>query len=214
MKDLVVKKDNKWFWPSSDENSWKYQNQFNKLADYVLPYVNEKNIMIQAGGNCGFLLSTFTNHFNYVYTFEPDPINFYCLNQNINTPNVIKLQCCLGNDNMPVKIQQLFRENKPNDTGGVHIIGKGFTPSIKIDDLNLPDCNLIQLDVEGYELEALLGGINTIKKYKPVLCVEFCEKWLNRYNTNSDKILELLKELNYINVKDYGVDKIFIYNEL
>ena len=73
---------------------------------------------------------------------------------------------------------------------------------------------MIQLDVEGYELNALLGAIETIKKYKPVLCIEFCEKWLNRYDATSDKILSLLDNLNYIHVKTYGVDKIFISNEL
>ena len=170
--------------------------------------------MIQAGGNCGFILNTFINHFDYIYTFEPDPINFYCLNQNITDKNVIKMQCCLGNDNKPVNVQQLIRPDRPNDTGGVHIAGDGYIPSIKIDDLNLTGCDLIQLDVEGYELNALLGAVKTIKKYKPVLCIEFCEKWLNRYNTTSENVLALLKEFNYIQVEEYGADKIFIYNEI
>jgi len=210
MKHLTTIKDNKWVWPLNDENSWKYQNEYNDLAEHLLPYVKHKNIMIQAGGNCGYLLNTFIDHFNTIYTFEPDPINFYCLNNNISSQNVIKLQCCLGDDGMPVSTQQLIRPNKPNDTGGVHVSGKGNTPSIIIDNLNLPGCDLIQLDIEGYEYKALLGAINTIKKYKPVLCIEFCEKWLNRYDDNSEKILSLLSDLNYTQVDEYGVDKIFI----
>lgn len=214
MKQYTTLKDDKWIWPISDENSWKYQKEYNGLVNHILPYVKNKNVMIQAGGNCGYLLNTFTPHFNYIYTFEPDPINFYCLNQNVTEQNVTKIQCCLGSDHTPVRIQQLVRPDKPHDTGGVHIAGEGYTPTIKIDDLNLPSCDLIQLDIEGYELEALLGGIKTIKKYTPVLCVEFCEKWLNRYNTTSDKVLEFLKEINYVQVDKYGVDKIFISNEL
>jgi hypothetical protein len=96
----------------------------------------------------------------------------------------------------------------------VHVSGNGLIPTIIIDDLNLPGCDLIQLDIEGYELNALLGAVKTIKKYKPVLCVEFCEKWLNRYDATSEKILGLLKDLNYIYVETYGVDKIFVSNEL
>jgi len=210
MKDLVTLKDNKWIWPISDENSWIGQNEFQDLAKWVLPHVKEKNIMIQAGGNCGFMLSNFVEHFNTVYTFEPDPINFYCLNQNVTSQNVIKMQCCLGNDTTPVATQHLIRPDRPNDIGGVHISGTGFTPSIVIDNLSLPGCDLIQLDVEGYELNALLGAEKTIKKYSPVLCIEFCEKWLNRYNTSSNKILGLLEEWGYIQVEEYGVDKIFI----
>jgi FkbM family methyltransferase len=166
--------------------------------------------MIQAGGNCGFMLSNFVDYFNTIYTFEPDPINFYCLNQNVTSQNVIKMQCCLGNDSTPVTTQHLVRPDRPNDIGGVHISGPGLTPVIVIDALNLPGCDLIQLDVEGYELNALLGAEKTIKKYNPVLCIEFCEKWLNRYNTSSDKVLGLLKEWGYIQVEEYGVDKIFI----
>ena len=214
MKDQVILKDEKWVWPASDENSWNGQNEFIDIADKIIPYVKNKNIMIQAGGNCGFLLSKFVEHFNTVYTFEPDPINFYCLNQNVTSPNVIKMQCCLGNSNNPVTTQQLVRPDRLHDIGGVHISGFGITPTIVIDNLNLPGCDLIQLDVEGYELNALLGAIETIKKYKPVLCIEFCEKWLNRYDATSDKILGLLKELNYIQVDEYGVDKIFVPNEL
>ena len=124
------------------------------------------------------------------------------------------MQCCLGNNNNPVTTHQLIRPDILHDTGGVHILGPGMTPIIIIDNLNLPGCDLIQLDVEGYELNALLGAIETIKKYKPVLCIEFCEKWLNRYDATSGKILELLKELNYIQIDEYGVDKIFVPNEL
>lgn len=210
MKNLVTLKDNKWTWPANDENSWKGQNEFQDLAKWVLPYVKDKNIMIQAGGNCGFMLSNFVDHFKTIYTFEPDPINFYCLNQNVTSQNVIKMQCCLGNESNPVTTQHLIRPDRPADIGGVHISGSGFTPSILIDSLNLPGCDLIQLDVEGYELNALLGAEKTIKKYNPVLCVEFCEKWLNRYETSADKVLGLLPEWGYIQVDEYGVDKIFI----
>jgi FkbM family methyltransferase len=210
MKQYTTLKENKWVWPISDENSWKHQTEYNDLANHLLPHVKTTNVMIQAGGNCGYLLNSFTSHFNVIYTFEPDPINFYCLNQNVDSPNVIKMQCCLGNTAETVQTQQLIRPDRPNDTGGVHVSGIGYVPTITIDSLNLPGCDLIQLDIEGYEYKALLGCANTIKKYNPVLCIEFCEKWLNRYNDDSKKILDLINELGYDLVSEYGVDKIFV----
>ena len=210
MKNLTVIKNEKWVWPAADEKSWEGQNEHLNLVDHILPYVKNKNIMIQAGGNCGLVLNTFTPHFNFIYTFEPDPINFYCLTQNISKDNVYKIQACLGKSNGTTQTQQLIRPDRPHDTGGVHIHGEGFVPLLSIDSLNLPECDLIQLDVEGYELNALLGAIETIKKYKPVLCVEFCEKWLNRYDATSEKILNLLDSLNYTHIETYGVDRIFI----
>lgn len=214
MKHLVTIKNDKWAWPIIDEASWEGQQKFTNIANEILPYVKNKNTMIQAGGNCGYLLSTFIEYFNTIYTFEPDPVNFYCLNQNVTSPNVIKLQACLSDNRNPVTVQQLVQPDRLHDIGGVHVNGHGVTPSIMIDDLNLTSCDLIQLDVEGYELNALNGAINTIKQYRPVLCVEFCEKWLNRYDTNSEMIFNFMNSLNYKLVKEFGVDKIFVYDEL
>jgi FkbM family methyltransferase len=214
MKHLTTIKDNKWIWPANDESSWPGQNEHKDLYKIVLPYVKQKGIMIQAGGNCGFILSTFVDHFDFVYTFEPDAVNFYCLSQNVTAPNVFKMQACLGETNGTTRVQQLIREDRPHDIGGVHVAGDGYLPLIAIDSLNLPGCDLLQLDVEGFELKALKGAINTITKYKPVLCVELCEKWLNRYENTSDDVYSLLQSLNYKLVDSEGVDKIFIYNEL
>ena len=157
-------------------------------------------------------MSQFINYFDTIYTFEPDPVNFYCLCNNVTAPNVYKLQACLGDTQETVKTQQLIRIDRAHDIGGVHVNGEGFTPTIIIDNLNLKSCDLIQLDIEGYELKALKGAVNTIKKYKPVLCIEFCEKWLNRYQTNSTEILNFLTELGYNQVDEYYVDKIFVAN--
>jgi FkbM family methyltransferase len=207
-KHTVIKND-KWVWPASDENSWILQNQYNDLANIIKPHLKNNKCMVQAGGNCGFLLNTFIPHFEVIYTFEPDPINFYCLVNNVSDPKVIKMQCCLGNEASLVNTTQLIRPDRPNDIGGVHINGSGYIPTILIDNLNLSECDLIQLDIEGYELNALIGATKTIQKYKPVLCIEFCEKWLNRYNADCEKLNNLIESFGYEEVANYGVDKIF-----
>lgn len=213
MKDLVVLKNDNWVWPKNDVTSWQGQNDSINLVDYVLPYVKDKNVMVQAGGNCGFILSQFVPYFKKIYTFEPDPVNFYCLNQNVTSTNVIKMQACVGNSKKTVQTDHLIREDRPIDIGGVHITGEGYTPTIRIDDLNLPACDLIQYDVEGYELEAILGTIETIKRFKPTVCLEFCEKWLNRYDTNSEDLLKLMKDLGYVEVSSIRVDRVFVHKD-
>ena len=80
MENKVTLKNNKWVWPIIDENSWEGQNNSTELPNKIIPYLKSKKLMVQAGGNCGFLLNTFVDHFDTIYTFEPDPVNFYCLN--------------------------------------------------------------------------------------------------------------------------------------
>lgn len=141
-------------WPASQAAYYKY------VVDF--------NIVVQAGGYCGIFPHKHSEAFSLVYTFEPDPLNFYCLAANCTRENVIKAQGALGNDNEPIS---LIRQNV-NNRGMISVREKGLIPKYRIDDLHLPTCDLIQLDVEGYEFNILQGAANTISKYKPVIAVE------------------------------------------
>ena len=45
--------------------------------------------------------------------------------------------------------------------------------TIAIDDMNLPRVDFIKLDIEGHEPQAIRGGIHTIKKFRPLLWIEY-----------------------------------------
>ena len=78
-----------------------------------------------------------------------------------------------------------------------------------IDDLNLPGCDLIQLDLEGYEFYALQGGIETIKKHKPVIVIETV--WSERYGIKLNEIENWLKSLGYLGVVTFDANKLYMY---
>ena len=80
----------------------------------------------------------------------------------------------------------------------------GTIPVIAIDTLNLRSCDLIQLDIEGGEYNALLGAVETIKEFKPVICLEWFE--------NQEKLLSILNSLGYKEVADLKSDRIFAYS--
>jgi FkbM family methyltransferase len=44
---------------------------------------------------------------------------------------------------------------------------------ISIDEMNLPRLDFLKLDVEGYEVPALLGAHNTLKKFRPWIWAEY-----------------------------------------
>jgi FkbM family methyltransferase len=206
---LIESNNRQWTWPTNDQASWSGQAAFLDLRKQIEPYLKGRSTMIQAGGNCGLVVDTFIDLFDTIYTFEPDPINFYCLTQNVDSPNVVKMQACLGEGNRPLSMQPL--KAHVVDVGGFHVDETpGIIPMFTIDSLNLYSCDLIQLDIEGYEYKALTGAIKTIKKFRPVICLEMTDEYLARYNNTPRQILEVLGELEYDHVMSYGSDKIFV----
>ena len=202
-----VEDRNGWIWPKSDSNCWSYMQKYPTLPHEITRYVNDKDIVIQAGGNCGFYTKQYAKLFNKVYTFEPEWLNFYCLNLNVPESNLIKNQSCLGDTHQLVDLAI-----KEKNRGKNFVKGIGKYPTYRIDDLNLENCSLIHLDVEGYELFAVRGALKTIKKYKPVVVLEMWDQLDDRYVPNSNaEILNLMQSLGYKHVHTfYESDRVFI----
>lgn len=213
--NLVNVRDDRWCWPIYDVESYPVQISDTSLMDKIRPFLKHKQIAVQAGGNCGITVEKFVLEFETVYTFEPDPLNFYCLNVNLPYLNLIKFQACLGETHRMVYLNNGFT-SEIKDVGAIHIhpnvnITVGLVPMLKIDDLVLPYCDLIQLDIEGFEYYALLGGIETIKRCKPVICVELNKHWLARYNSTPGKIDDfLVKKLGYTEKLNHMADRIYV----
>jgi len=209
-KDLIIKIQDTWFWRSDDTNfkTFKVLSSETELLEKVKPFLKSNKVVVQAGGNCGMQVVKFAEFFKTVYTFEPDPVNFYCLVNNLPYDNVIKFQCCLGESHKMISMNPL-----KDEIGGFYVNeNKGNIPTLRVDDLNLSSCDFIQLDVEGYQLFALNGAINTIKKFKPVISIEL--DWVERYNFSHRDIINFLTNLGYEKVDSYTSDHIYVYKEL
>lgn len=208
MKQLTVIKENGWHWPATGDYTWDVVSASLGLHTAIAPYLKQTNVVVQAGGNGGLMVQPFAEKFKDVYTFEPDPLNFYCLTLNVTGANVHKFQACLGNERAMVSLNTMYA----NDNGAFFIEGKGKVPVLRIDDLGLDECDLIQLDIEGFEYQALLGGLETIKKYKPVIAVEFCKPWAERYGI-TETILDdlLISQLGYTKVTIFDQDRIYTH---
>lgn len=161
--------------------------------DEAIRCCRKRNVVVQAGGNCGIFPRYLSEKFKFVYTFEPESENFFCLVNNAkDDPNIIKFQAALGDKN--TNPMGLMYMNK--NCGGYHLQGSGAMPIITIDSLLLPSCDLIQLDIEGFELFALKGAQETIKKYSPVIMIEH-KKHATRYGAQPDDVLNFLKTNGY-----------------
>lgn len=151
---------------------WNLQDLL--TLDYVLARTRGRKAVVQAGGNLGIFPKRLAEEFAAVYTFEPDRELFGCLEHNAPEPNIIPVNAALGCSREPVALDCRRRDGsgRPVHEGLTHISGPGKIPQVLVDDLQLEACNLIYLDIEGYELNALKGAENTINRHHPVLALE------------------------------------------
>lgn len=78
-----------------------------------------------------------------------------------------------------------------------------WVPTLAIDDLNLQNVDMILVDVEGAELEAMKGATQTIERWRPDLIIECHERenrlwlsdWLERCGYNLCHLHEPNREL-------------------
>jgi hypothetical protein len=83
----------------------------------------------------------------------------------------------------------------------IETTNKYYVPMITVDSLGLDDIDLMQLDLEGYEYDALVGAKETIERNKPVIIVE-C--------TTNDIDL-FLSEFGYVNWKKINrLDSVYV----
>lgn len=156
-------------WPAYDQECARAV--FNTLADMrkAVDLCKARNVVVQAGGNCGVWAIELAKLFGDVYTFEPDPVNFTALSANTAPySNIVKMQAALGEK--PQLVGVTYDEKANCGCGRVNF--KGNVPTLRIDDLGLPQCDLLCLDVEGRELSALKGATATIRSKRPVILIE------------------------------------------
>lgn len=184
----MFKTERNFLWPREDEACCAVVFDTTTDLEICYTYLTSFNVAVQAGGNMGVWPKYMAKRFKTIYTFEADPVNFYCLARNIDELNVIKFQAALGFER---KLVDLRRE--PQNAGAHFVEGSGSIPTLRIDDLGLTECDFIMLDIEGYEFQALLGAEETIRKFKPLISIE--DKGLSdKYGTPEGHIEKWLGE--------------------
>lgn len=165
----ALEKDRGLYWPKIAAG---YRPRYAKHAPdmaVAMKYTKGRDVVIQAGGNVGTWAIWLAERFKSVYTFEPDSMNFYCLARNAWMPNVHKFQAALG-DYYSTPVEMNFHNN---NIGAHNVIShQGSIPCMAIDQLNLRKCDMIVLDIEGYEFLALKGAKATLEDLHPVLQLE------------------------------------------
>lgn len=189
----------KWTWVKEDTGGWTGpMNDWRKHhKSKIIKYCKNFNVVIQAGGCMGMYPRLLSKIFGVVYTFEPDPTNFYCLVNNTQGRNVVSFNAAIGET--PGLISMIGPREINRGTGKVEEKETSFIPRMIIDQIPYRHCDLIMLDLESYEGPALKGAMETMAKFNPVV---FAERGRN--------VIDFMKRLGYENVDHASADTIFV----
>jgi len=200
MRTVDIEGVNQMLWPTRDFNAfhWPLQDWI-RDREAFLKFVKARDVVVQAGGCCGMYPRFYKNHFKEVYTFEPDPTNYYCLERNCGVDGIYHQNVALGSEEKLVSLDAPTAPGEENNVG-MYTVNEnpGTVKMITIDSLGLRKCDLIHFDLEGYEPEALKGAINLIEKCSPVIITErACGR-------------EFLESIGYRAVQRTSMDTIFV----
>tara|TARA_B100000941_G_scaffold267193_1_gene223003 strand:- start:283 stop:756 length:474 start_codon:yes stop_codon:yes gene_type:complete len=152
-----------------------------KINEWALPKLKQFRTYIDIGAGNGDKTLPYVKKFKRVYAFEPNPKS----NQLI--PNLIKM--------FPYKLGDVEKETVLYTDGGK----QQFSVTQKtLDSFVFVYIDLIKVDVGKSELDVLMGSVNTIVKWHPVVIFR------------NDLVVDFFKELRY-NVKKYDSDWIAWY---
>lgn len=149
--------------------------------------IGEDEVFVNCGSYTGDTIVSFLkrtqNRFKKIYAFEADKENFRILDQNINGDRIVKINKGVYSDDNGLGFVS-FSENDDNKgtSGMSYAVKEGEQYTYRIDTCRIDDVvreemiTMINMDIEGSELQALQGAINTLKRSVPKMAISVYHK--------------------------------------
>ena len=167
------------------------------MLPFILANIKAGDVVIDAGAYIGDHTIAYAERVGkdgFVFAFEPNKEAFDCLEYNLKTFD----NTTIFNQGLGSKIEKMGMLKSPDNIGMCHLIKGGDITVTTIDDLYLFKCDFIKIDCEGYELEILKGGYETIRRFKPTLLIELNKYTLEREGITFKHIFNFLDNIGYI----------------
>jgi len=190
------------------------------IKDYLESVISDlnKTVALDIGANIGNHSVYFSDLFEEVFAFEPNPRTFALLKFNSEHACFKKNIRCF-NFGLSEKNSKLFFQASKSNVGGSRIVkdpkdrndSDTFLIEVKrADDFSeLYDrkISLIKIDVEGHELATLKGAKSLIEKNKPVILFE---QHASDFSDGRSDVVDYLRAFNY---RFLTIEKRFYFGE-
>lgn len=193
-------------------NSAKLDAQVSTLRRVMIEpgWVKSWEAAIDGGAFHGLWSKTMAPDFARVIAFEASPENFRRARTELaGLPNVELHNQALFSTAGTVKILEdekghpCARHVSPSDGGEVE--------AVTIDSLRLESCGLIKLDLEGAEIDGLIGARATIRRCRPALIIEVKKGFGLRHGWPDGTVDAILEHWGYERAYQSKPDVVFLH---
>lgn len=178
------------------------------LYNFIKKHINDTSVFFDIGANSGYfsLLASQISKNGFVHAFEPVPKAYRNFNNTIKLNHIknIKLNnVCIGtkkgvvtfyvashSDLSSLKVTAFQMKNR-------RIRCKMITLTDYCKNTILTKIDIMKIDTEGAERDILLNSKEILKKFKPILIVEFSNKTAEAFGYHPNDIYDFLTTLGY-----------------
>lgn len=182
-----------------------------ELTNFLLGYLKfeEGDCWFDIGANIGWYSLVISQQFSSkptAYAFEPDPLNYSLLKENIklnDAGSIIAENQALSDQEETKLLYQYPAKNSGRhsllpltDVPGIKVATTSLDRFIVQRQIDVSTIKFIKMDIEGYEYVALKGAKTLLHKVPYLLC-EFSPAYMKRGGIRSQDLLDLMNQYNY-----------------
>jgi FkbM family methyltransferase len=191
-------------------NNLSWENLPAEEAELLLMpfFLTKDSIFFDIGANTGIYTFNAEKYISptNINAFEPIPELYFRLKRMFKKAHIHKLALsdAIGVHNFKIptigedeyksrgKLNTEYVERGETKCRTIHV--RTSTLDSFVNEKNIKDIDFIKIDVEGHELQVIMGGVNTLKALRPVLQIEIEQR---HYERDIKEIIEYVNLLGY-----------------
>lgn len=189
--------------------------QYHKLLA-AMNFVRRFRVAVDIGAHCGLWSMQLVKRFKEVHAFEPVPLHRTCFAKNVEaieqTPGTLGRAFlhpfALGAERGFCRIA-----TTSGSSGDSWVQSGGDVEMRTLDSFGLKHVDFVKIDCEGYELFALKGAEETLRRCRPAIIVEQKPNRATRFGLGQKDALPWLESLGAVLRAEMSGDFIFSWDE-
>jgi FkbM family methyltransferase len=178
------------------------------IINIAKEYIRKDTVVLDVGANFGqmsILFSELVGKDGKVYAFDADDFVFNVLQKNIVINNCTNIEPVFGavhelENQTFIFPKQDFKRFGAYGSYGIdpNAVEGRKVPSVTIDSLNITQpISFMKVDVQGSDIFAMRGAIETIKKHRMPIIFEFEQQFQDEFKTSFQDYVDFVDEIDY-----------------